>query len=118
MAKVFIGEQMIRAKGNIKKDRIVGAKSVFLFFFFILAIASNSLASENLIAKLRTSGWQQVEKIDKIQRLNGQGPYKNLTRIVQVSHFVFEKKGERKACWISYDSQRDQINEGCRTLSE
>ncbi len=71
------------------------------------------LEEEIRIADLRSSGWTQIEKREEIKNLPGEAPYQILTRVVQVTHFVFKKGGERKACWISYDSQREQIREGC-----
>ncbi|MBL94102.1 MAG: hypothetical protein CFH06_00092 [Alphaproteobacteria bacterium MarineAlpha3_Bin5] len=101
----------------MQKKNVV--RKIFLPFFLLFpGITSNSLASENIIAKLRASGWQQVEKFEEVRRLNGQGQYKNLVRVIHVSHFVFVKNDQRKACWMSYDSQQDQIKEGCRGVDQ
>ena len=72
-------------------------------------------SSENLrIADLRSEGWTEIERREEIKKYPGDSPYENLTRVIQVIHFVFEKGGLTKVCWISYDSQRDQIRESCK----
>ena len=82
----------------------------------LLVAAATSSAGELRIADLRTSGWSEIEKREEIKNLPGEAPYENLTRIIQFSYFVFEKGSERKTCWISYDSQRDEIHEGCEPI--
>ena len=77
------------------------------------ASAVTSSAEETRIADLRTSGWSEIEKREETKKLPGEAPYENLTRVIQFTYFVFAKDSERKACWISYDSQRDEIREGC-----
>ena len=66
------------------------------------------------IADLRSEGWTEIERREEIKKYPGDSPYENLTRVIQVIHFVFEKDGMTKICWISYDSQRDQIRESCK----
>ena len=66
------------------------------------------------IADLRSNGWSEIERREEIKNYPGDSPYENLTRVIQVIHFVFEKGGIKKFCWISYDSQRDQIRESCK----
>ena len=85
-----------------------------LFYLFVLT--GTGVAGENLIAALRSLGWTEIEKREETKKLPGETPYENLARVIQVTHFVFQKDDERKACWISYDSQRDQIREGCEPL--
>lgn len=79
----------------------------------LLPSGATGLDDESRIADLRSLGWTVIEKREETKKLPGEKPYNNLLRIIQVTYFVFEKDGERKACWISYDSQRDQIREGC-----
>ena len=71
-------------------------------------------AQKARIADLRSEGWTEIERREEIKNYPGDSPYENLTRVIQVIHFVFEKDGMRKICWISYDSQRDQIRESCK----
>ena len=71
-------------------------------------------AQEARISDLRSEGWTEIERREQIKNYPGERPYENLTRVIQVTHFVFEKDGMTKICWISYDSQRDQIREDCK----
>ena len=71
-------------------------------------------AQKARIADLRSEGWTEIERREEIKNYPGDSPYENLTRVIQVIHFVFEKDGMRKICRISYDSQRDQIRENCK----
>ena len=71
-------------------------------------------AQKAQISDLRSEGWTEIERREEIKNYPGDSPYENLTRVIQVIHFVFEKDGMRKICWISYDSQRDQIRESCK----
>ena len=71
-------------------------------------------AQKTRIADLRSEGWTEIERREEIKNYPGERPYENLTRVVQVIHFVFKKDGMTKICWISYDSQRDQIRESCK----
>ena len=83
----------------------------------ILSVAATTSSARELrIADLRTSGWSEIEKREEIIKLPGEAPYENLIRVIQFSYFVFEKGSERKTCWISYDSQRDEIQEGCKQI--
>jgi len=97
-----------------RRMSVVNFLGLVLFFLFMLVVPS--LAEESLIVVLRSSGWTEVGKREEIKKLPGETPYANLARVIQMTHFIFEKDGERKACWISYDSQRDQIREGCESL--
>ena len=91
-------------------------KSSATALVMILASAVPGVAGETSIAELRAMGWTEIEKRDEIKKLPGEAPYENLTRVIQVTHFVFEKDGARRACRISYDSQRDQIRESCEPV--
>ena len=71
-------------------------------------------AQKTRIADLRSEGWTEIERREEIKIYPGDRPYENLTRVIQMIHFVFEKDGITKICWISYDSQRDQIHENCK----
>lgn len=81
----------------------------------ILSMSFSAVHAGNLsIVDLRSAGWIEVKKYEEEQKLIGVPPYEKLTRVIHFTHFVFEKAGERKVCWISYDSQRDQVQEGCK----
>ena len=66
------------------------------------------------IASLRASDWVEVERYEEKKKLPGLGRYKKLTRIVHITRFIFKKNGEKKSCWILYDSQLDKVRENCR----
>ena len=90
--------------------------TAILLLLYNIAFLSSALASESSINKLRKNQWREIKKVDEVKKLEGQGRYKNLTRVIHISHFVFEKAGKRKVCWISYDSQQDKIRENCKPL--
>ena len=91
---------------------VVGSSTLVILSMTAAIISAGELR----IADLRTSGWSEIEKREEIKKLPGEAPYENLTRVIQFSYFVFEKGSERKTCWISYDSQRDAIREGCEPI--
>ena len=70
-------------------------------------------AQKYRITELRSQGWLEISRHSEVKNLPGDYPYENLTRVIQMVHFVFEKDGIRQSCSIIYDSQRDQIHEDC-----
>ena len=81
----------------------------------ILTLTSaGTFAQQVQILDLRSEGWTEIEKWEEIKKFPGERPYENLTRVIQFVHFVFKKDGIKKYCWMSYDSQRDQVNEECK----
>ena len=89
-------------------------KIVFLTLMIWLLTFTVGSAQKARITDLRSEGWTEIERREEIKKYPGERPYENLTRVIQVIHFVFEKDGMTKICWISYDSQRDQIRESCK----
>ena len=47
-------------------------------------------AQKTRIADLRSEGWTEIERREEIKNFPGERPYENLTRVIQVIHFVFE----------------------------
>ena len=84
------------------------------FAIFILT-STGTFAEQVKISDLRSQGWTEIARQEEIKKYPGERPYENLIRVVQIVHFVFEKDGKKKNCWISYDSQRDELNEHCKT---
>ena len=84
----------------------------------ILIICFNPVLADDVektpIKSLRSSDWVEVERHEERRKLPGLGRYKKLTRNVHITRFIFEKNGERKKCWILYDSQLDKVRENCR----
>ena len=69
----------------------------------ILSMSFSEVHAGNLnIVDLRSAGWIEVKKYEEEQKLVGVPPYERLTRVIHFTHFVFEKAGERKVCWISF----------------
>ena len=100
-------------KGGIRA--VAGTlKFVCLTLMICLLQFTVESAEKVRIADLRSDGWSEIERREEIKNYPGDTPYENLTRVIQVIHFVFEKDGMTKICWISYDSQRDQIRESCK----
>mgnify|MGYP001292360269 CR=1 FL=1 len=93
-----------------KRERVNFCGTVLVILF---ATVSLGYAGEIRISNLRSSGWTEIERREQTKEFPGEPPYRNLIRLIQTTHFVFEKDGKQMACWISYDSQRDQIREGC-----
>ena len=75
---------------------------------------TDTFAEQVQISDLRSQGWSEIHRREEIKKFPGERPYENLPRIVQIVHFVFEKDGIKKYCWISYDSQRDRMDENCK----
>ena len=86
--------------------------SAALCLFMVLG--PSTLAEQFKISDLRSQGWNEIERREEIKKFPGERPYENLTRIIQLVHFIFEKGGVKKYCWISYDSQRDQVSDDCK----
>jgi hypothetical protein len=84
------------------------------FAIFILT-STGTFAEQVKISDLRSQGWTEIARQEEIKKYPGERPYEKLIRVVQIVHFVFEKDGKKKYCWISYDSQRDELNEHCKT---
>ena len=102
-----------------KFDRVgiiaaTGMLKIFCLTLIIwLLLFTSGVAQKARIAELRSQGWVEIQRREEIKNYPGESPYENLTRVIHVIHFVFEKDSKTKICWISYDSQRDQIRESC-----
>ena len=103
--------QIGRVRTGIANSMLKTFSSTLIIWLLQFNIGS---AQNIKIADLRSQGWTEIERREEIKNYPGDSPYENLTRVIQLTHFVFEKDKVKKFCWISYDSQRDQIREGCR----
>ena len=104
---------MYTNSNNEKKITIGMLNTISLALMIFLLNFNGGSAGEALIAELRSQGWIEIDRHEEIKNFPGDIPYEKLTRVIQLIHYVFEKDGMKKICWISYDSQRDQMREGC-----
>ena len=73
-------------------------KIFFLTLMIWLLPFTVGSAQKAQISDLRSEGWTEIERREKIKNYPGYNPYENLTRVIQVIHFVFEKDGMTKIC--------------------
>ena len=92
---------------------------VFVLFAIVtvgmwsLVDAQQTAPTSLTVKDLREQGWEVKDMSSRNETRPGLPPYENLPRVVSITTYVLIRGDETITCDITYDSQRDNLQENC-----
>ena len=104
---------IVRARIELPRAAVYGPDPVFGFRVQVFATSNRAAAAGEMAAHLK-DGYVIAEKQSERRELPGAAPYDSLKRVVEVTTYRLTKADREVVCILTYDSQRESIEERCQ----